>query len=376
MNLKYSYPLVNIFGITVNIDISWLFAFLLVSFSISEGFYPHLYPNYPAYYYWLTGVISAIFLFISVLLHELSHSLVAIREGIPVRDIHLFIFGGVAMIEQEPKSPFQEFKIAIAGPIMSFMLAALFFTFAYFYPKDDLFNGFINYLFLVNFFLGVFNLIPAFPLDGGRILRSILWNKKGLLKATEIASKIGNYFGNFLILMGILFFITGNFINGIWLVFLGIFIKRASKQAYLSTKLYLFLSNYRVDNFLTTMTPLFHSDPIENYITMYYPFYRTKIYPVISKNGDILYLNYEDIKKYPSFELENKTAGDFAKEIKFSVDPSDKLTTAYKIMLKNDLDEIPVMYNNTFVGLLKRDIIESIIKSKMGDIDEGSSDRR
>ncbi|MEJ5172267.1 MAG: site-2 protease family protein [Hydrogenothermaceae bacterium] len=376
MNLRYSYPLVNVFGITVNIDISWLFAFLLVSFSLSEGFYPHIYTNYPTYYYLFAGIISALFLFISVLLHELSHSLVAIREGIPVRDIHLFIFGGVAMMEQEPKSPFQEFKIAIAGPIMSFMLAALFFTFAYFYPKDDLFNGFINYLFLVNFSLGAFNLIPAFPLDGGRILRSILWNKKGLLKATDIASKIGNYFGNFLILIGILSFITGNFINGIWLVFLGIFIKRASKQAYLSTKLYLLLSNYRVDNFLTTMTPLFYSDPIENYINMYYPFYKTKLYPVISKDGEILYLNYDDIKKIPSFELESKTAGDFAKKFRFSLDPSDKITTAYKILLKNDLDEVPVIYNNTFVGLLKKDIIDSIIKNKMREADESSSYRR
>ncbi|MEZ0323033.1 MAG: site-2 protease family protein [Hydrogenothermaceae bacterium] len=376
MNLRYSYPIVNIFGITINIDISWLFAFFLVSLSLSEGFYPQLYPHYSVYYYWFTGITSALFLFVSVLLHELSHSLVAIKEGIPVKDIHLFIFGGVAMIEQEPKSPFQEFKIAIAGPMMSFLLAGMFFVFAYLYPKDDLFNGFLNYMFLVNFFLGAFNLIPAFPLDGGRILRSILWTKKGLLKATEIASKIGNYFGNFLILIGIFFLITGNFINGIWFIFLGIFIKRASKQAYLSTKLYLLLSNYRVDNFLTTLTPLFYSDPIENYINIYYPFYRTKLYPVISKDGDILYLNYDDLKKMPSFELENKTAGDFAKSFRFSVDPSDKLTTAYKMMLKNNLEEIPVVYNNTFVGLLKRDIIDSIIKSRMGEEDESSSYRR
>lgn len=373
--MRYSYPLITLFGITINVDISWFFAFFLVSFSLAEGFFPHAYPDYPFYYYWFFGVVSSLFLFVCVLLHEISHSLVAIRHGIQVKDIYLFIFGGVAMIEQEPKSPLEEFKIAIAGPSMSFFLSFLFFLVAYYYPKDDLFNGFVNYLFLVNLTLGLFNLVPAFPLDGGRILRSILWRKKGLLNATKISSKVGNYFGNFLILAGLLFFITGNFINGFWLAFLGFFLKKASKQAFMSTKIYLILSNYRVDNFLTTITPILYNEPIENYINIYYPFYNTSIYPVISDDGKLLFIFYEDVKNTPFYELESKTAKDFAKEFSFRVDPSDRLSTAYKLMLRNGIDELPVVYNNTFVGIIKRDIIESILRGRLGKEDEGSFNR-
>lgn len=376
MNIRYSYPIFNVFGITVNVDVSWIFAFLLVSFSLAEGFFPHLYPNVPSYYYWIVASVSAIFLFVSVLLHELSHSIVAIKHGIPVRDIYLFIFGGVAMIEKEPSSPLTEFKIAIAGPIMSFLLGFIFFVVAYFYPYDNLFNGFINYLFLVNFTLGFFNLIPAFPLDGGRILRSILWSKYGLLKATYISSKFGTYFGWFLIVFGVILMFIGNFVNGLWLIFLGIFIKRASKQAYINTKISTLLSRYRVDNFLTVVNPIFSTEPVENYLKIYFPYYRTYIYPVISKDGKIKFIHYKDLEGLPSYEIEDKTVGDFEREFRPTVGPSDSLIDAYKLMMKNNLTEIPVVYNNTFIGILKRDIIEEILRSYMRDKDEDLANRR
>ncbi|MCX7739045.1 MAG: site-2 protease family protein [Hydrogenothermaceae bacterium] len=375
MTVKYSYPIFTVFGTTVNIDISWLFAFILISFSLAEGFFPSLYPNLPAFQYWLVATVSAVFLFLSVLLHELSHSLVAIKHGIPVKDIYLFIFGGVALIEQEPKHPSVEFKVAIAGPIMSFFLAGMFFSFAYIYPKDNLLNGFINYLFLANLSLAVFNLIPAFPLDGGRILRSILWSKKDLLEATYIASKFGRYFGFFLIFLGGVSFLFGYFINGLWLIFLGVFIWKASKQAYLSTKISSILSRYRADNFLTTMSPLFYDEPVDNYLKMYFPFYRTYIYPVITSEGDIKFLLYEDLKKLPSYELEGRNAGDFARKYNYVLDPSEDLVRAYKLMLRKKLKEIPAVYNNTFVGILKRDVIEDLIKNYLRDEDADSTGR-
>lgn len=376
MSIRHSYKIFSIFGITINIDISWFFALILVTFSLAEGFYPHLYPNLPSYQYWITALISAISLFICVLLHELSHSVVAIKNGIPVRDIYLFIFGGVAMIEREPNSPITEFKVAIAGPLMSFFLGLIFFAIAYVYPYDNLFNGFINYLFFVNFMLGFFNLVPAFPLDGGHILRSILWAKKGLIKATYISSKFGTYFGWLLIIFGVLSIISGAFISGLWLIFLGIFIKRASKQAYLNTKIAMLLSKYRVDNFLTTMTPIFSTEPIENYLKIYFPYYKTYIYPVISKDGKIKFVYYEDIKNLPSYELENKTAADFERDFNPTVDPSDSLINAYRLMIKNNLSEIPAVYNNTFVGILKRDIIEEILNRYLEGQNEDFGYRR
>lgn len=373
---SHSYPLFNIFGITVNVDFSWFFAFLLVTFSLAEGFFSQMYPNLPVYQYWIIGGISALFLFISVLLHELAHSLVAIRSGIPVRDIYLFIFGGVAMIEREPKSATAEFKIAIAGPVMSFFLALLFFLFAYLYPYDNLFNGFINYLFMVNLSLGMFNLIPAFPLDGGRIFRSVLWPKKGLLKATYIASKLGGYFGLTLILLGVVSIFFGAILNGLWFIFLGIFIRKASKQAYVSTKISTILSKYRVDNFLTTMNPIFYTEPVESYLNFYRPFYKTDLYPVVSQDGKIRFVFYPHIKETPSYEWKGKTVGDFQRDLNYSVDPSDSLIDAYRLMVKNNLTEVPAIYNDTFVGILKKEIIDALLNKHMRDMDEDSTYRR
>lgn len=376
MNIGYSYPLIRVFGITINIDFSWFFAFILVMFSLSEGFFPHIYPGLGWYHYWLAGTVSALFLFLSVLLHELSHSVVAIRNGIPVKDIYLFIFGGVAMIEREPKSPGVEFKIAIAGPLMSFSLAILFLLFAYFYPYDNLFNGFINYMFMVNLSLGLFNLVPAFPLDGGRILRSILWPKKGLLRATKVAASFGNYFGILLIIAGVISLFFGAFINGLWLIFLGIFIKKASQQAYINTKISSILSRYRVDNFLTTMNPIFHSEPVETYLNLYQPFYRTNLYPVISEDGKIRFISYHELRKLPYYEVEGKTVGDFQTDFIYTVDPSDSLVDVYRLMLKNNLSEVPAVYNNTFVGILRRDIIDKVINQYMREMDENPSGGR
>lgn len=376
MNIGYSYPLFRVFGITINIDFSWLFAFTLVMFSLAEGFFPHMYPGLAWYQYWFVSAIAALFLFLSVLLHELAHSVVAIKNGIPVKDIYLFIFGGVAMIEREPKSAGVEFKVAIAGPLMSFSLSFLFFLFAYFYPYDDLFNGFINYMFMVNLSLGLFNLVPAFPLDGGRILRSILWTKKGLLKATKIAADFGNYFGMLLIVVGVLWVFSGAVINGLWLIFLGVFIRRASKQAYISTKISSILSRYRVDNFLTTMNPILHTEPVETFLNLYQPFYRTNLYPVISQDGKIRFISYQDIKKLPFYEVEGKTVGEFQTDVIHTVDPSENLVDAYRLMVKNNLSEVPAVYNNTFVGILKRDIIDTILEHYMREMDEDSSGRR
>ncbi|WP_028950026.1 site-2 protease family protein [Sulfurihydrogenibium subterraneum] len=366
--------LFRIFGIEINLDYSWFIAFFLITITLAEGFYPSIYPDSPKLNYYLVSILSAFALFISVLLHELSHSLVAIRYGIPVKDIYLFIFGGVALFQDEPKTSSQEFKIALAGPLMSFFLASLFFTIVSFYPKNDLFNGFLNYVFMVNFFLGAFNLIPAFPLDGGRIFRSILWHKYGILKATEIASKLGNIFGIILILIGIFSLFTGNVVNGIWLSFLGFFIKRASREALMSTKLNYILSKFRVENIMNVMNPVPAQLPLLEFITYERPI--TRLYPVLLKDGRILFLDTRDLTTIPYYKQEELTLTDVAKPIDIYVSPDERLSRAYSYMRKNNLEEIPVKYNNTFLGILRRSDIEDIITRFLRDINESSNHRR
>ncbi len=353
--------LFKIFGIEINIDYSWFIAFLLVTLSLSYGYYPSLYKGFDSYIYLLFSMFSAILLFSSVLLHEISHSIVAIKYGIPVRDIYLFIFGGVAMIEQEPNSPKTEFKIAIAGPLMSFFLASIFFTVAYLYPKDDIFNGLINYMFFVNLTLGMFNLIPAFPLDGGRLFRAILWNKYGILKATEIAFKFGTYFGLFLIFTGFFFFISGSFLNGFWLIFLGFFIKKASKDAFLQTQISVLLSKFRVENIMKTMNPLYEELPLREFLNYHYPLIETNIYPVLTTNGDILFLDRNSINNFQHQDINNLKLKDILKHINYYILPDEKLNKVYNFMKKNNLYDIPVKDNSTFLGILRKKDIDYLI---------------
>jgi len=357
-----SIPLFRVFGIQVNLDFSWFIVFFLISFTLAEHFYPHYYPGHSFIVYWLVGAVSAVLLFASVLLHELAHSLVAIRFGIPVREIDLFIFGGVAMIEEEAPSPKVEFLIAIAGPLCSFSLAFIFFILALIYPFDDLFNGIINYLMWVNFALGVFNLIPAFPLDGGRILRALIWAKKDLLTATKISSWTGTAFAYLLMLFGFLSLIQGNLLNAMWYGLLGLFLRTASKVSYEQTKLAVILSRYRVEQFMQTVKPLLPDETVADFMNNYYPVYRTGIYPVIGNDGKIYLLHVEDLKKIPPSQWDKVKVIQVARPMEVFVSPYDSLLKAIKLMNRYNLDELPVVYGTAVLGIIKREVIEALLE--------------
>jgi Zn-dependent protease len=361
MKLK-SIPLFKIFGIQVNLDFSWFIVFFLISLTLAEYFFPNYYPGHSFIVYWIVGGISAILLFGSVLLHELSHSLVAIKYGIPVREIDLFIFGGVAMIEEEAPSPKVEFLVAAAGPLCSFFLGFLFYILAVVYPMNDLLNGIINYLMLVNFALALFNLVPAFPLDGGRILRSIIWAKKDLLTATKISSMTGTAFAYFLMLLGLLSLVQGALINAMWYGFLGLFLKNAAKASYEQTKLGIILSKYRVEQFMSTVKPVLPDETITDFMVHYYPFYRSSIFPVIGKDGKIYVIDINKIKEIPRERWDYTTVWEIAQPLEVFVSPYDTLLRAVKLMNRYQIDELPVVYKNTVLGIIKRDIIESLVE--------------
>ncbi|WP_456465907.1 site-2 protease family protein [Persephonella sp.] len=357
-----SIPLFKLFGIQINLDFSWFIVFFLITFTLAEYFYPQYYPGHSFFVYLFVGAVSAILLFASVVLHELSHSLVAIKYGIPVREIDLFIFGGVAMIEEEAPSPKVEFLVAAAGPLCSFILGFLFYILALLYPVDDLLNGIINYLMLVNFALALFNLVPAFPLDGGRILRSIIWTKKDLLTATKISSTTGIAFAYFLMLLGFLSLIQGNFINALWYGFLGLFLRNASKVSYEQTKLSLILSKYRVEQFMHTVKPVLPEESITDFMVHYYPVYRSKIFPVIASDGKINIVGLKEINNVPKDRWDKVKVSDISKPLSVYVSPYDTLLKAIKLMNRYEIDELPVVYRNTILGVIKRDVIESLVE--------------
>lgn len=266
------------------------------------------------------------------------------------------------MIEEEPPSPQVEFKIAIAGPIMSFVLGTIFYILVLIYPQDDILNGILNYMMIVNYIIAFFNLVPAFPLDGGRILRAIIWSRYNILKATKISSTTGKLFAYFLMLLGFLSFIEGSFINGIWYILIGLFLLQASKTAYEQTKLSIILSKYKVEHFMRTIKPVLYNETVHDVMTHYVPFFHLKTVPIIGNDGKYYIAYVEDIRALPREKWHEIPIIQVAKPIEIYVSPYDPLIKAKKLMDSFDLDELPVIYQNTFLGIIKREPIESLIQ--------------
>lgn len=222
----------KIWGIPIGIHPSWYLIFALLTWSLATGTFPTQIPGYAGVVYWFLAALTSLMFFASVVAHELGHSIVAIRNGIPVANISLFAFGGVAQIKDEPNSPGVEFRIAAAGPLVSLFLAGVFGLLYWMDLEVPILAAPTAYLARVNLMLVLFNMIPAFPMDGGRIFRAIAWKLSGsLVKATRWASAGGQLFGFGFITLGIYLAISGNMVNGLWLVFIGWFLRNLANSA-------------------------------------------------------------------------------------------------------------------------------------------------
>ncbi len=236
-------------GIDVKLHFSWWFIALLLTWVLATNFFPVFYPELSTTSHWIIAAISAILLFVSVILHEFSHSLVARTKGIHVHSITLFFFGGVADIESESMKPMDEFLMAIAGPFFSFFLAGVFAIIFQLTETNIIINAIAFYLFQLNLILGIFNLVPGYPLDGGRALRAVLhWYYKDLRKATKIASFWGKAFAFLLIVLGFFQIFSGSF-AGIWLILIGFFLHFIAGLSYEQVIFYDVLSKWKVSQF-------------------------------------------------------------------------------------------------------------------------------
>ncbi len=226
----------KIAGIIIEINYTWLIIFGLVFVSLSTKWFPEVHPQLPSIYHWIAGLVATALLFISVLLHELAHCLVARRSGIEVSRITLFVFGGIAQMKSEPTEPLSELKMAAAGPVTSLLLAVLFgFLWLFFGALSgwELAAESMKYLAFANGMLTAFNLVPAFPLDGGRVLRSILWHFSGnLRRSTQIATTLGQVFGFVLMGAGCWWLLTGALVPGMWVLALGWLLASAAQGSY------------------------------------------------------------------------------------------------------------------------------------------------
>jgi len=371
-----SIKLFSLFGFDVKIDISWLILAFLITWSLAEGLFPYYFKDLTASTYWWMGVFGALGLFFSIVFHEISHSLVARRFGLPIRGITLFVFGGVAHMEQEPPSAKAEFLMAIAGPCSSVLLGLLLFavrTLARIGGLPVPLSGVIGYLAFINWILAGFNLIPAFPLDGGRVLRSALWKWKGNIGwATRVSSRIGTIFGFLLIAMGVVQFFSGNLIGGIWWFMIGMFLQNAARMSYqqLITRQALegeTISNLMIRNPVTVTPTLTIKDLVEEYIYRYH----YKMFPVVDGEKLVGCINTRQIGKVPRDQWAQRNVGDVATACSKdnTIDPETDIVKVLSLMNRTGNSRLMVVEGDRLVGLIALKDIMNFLSIKL-DLDQ------
>lgn len=353
------FDLFRLMGFQVRIDSSWIVIAVLVAWSLSTGFFPFRYGGLDSGTYWIMGIIGAIGLFLSIIAHEFSHSLVARRYGLPMKGITLFIFGGMAEMSDEPSSAKAEFMMAVAGPISSIVIAGVFYavhsagTGAIPVPV----NGIFEYLAYINGMLAAFNVLPAFPLDGGRVLRSILWALRGNLRwATRVSSTIGSAFGIILILIGVYSILRGNFIGGIWWFMIGMFLNNAAKMSYQQLLTRRALEGETVRTFMkkdpVTVSPSVTLDAlVDDYVYRYH----FKMFPVVSGSDKIDgCVTTSDIRTIPREEWKTKRVGEIMKpcSIDNTITADKDAMEALSLMNKTGRSRLLVVEGNRLAGVI------------------------
>lgn len=372
MPLK-QYPLFRLFGFQVQIDLSWLLIALLITWTLAAGSFPLSYPGLSHEMYWWMGITGAAGVFLSIVFHEFCHSLVARRFGLTIRGITLFIFGGVAEMEKEPPTPKSEFLMAIAGPMASFLLAFIFYLahlLATSYEWPTFVIGVTYYLGYLNTVLAIFNLVPAFPLDGGRMLRATLWAwKKNLREATQIASQIGSGFGLMLMVLGFLAFLQGIFILGMWWFLIGAFLKGAAAASYKQILVQEALKNQPVRRFMTTHpVTVAPSISIEQLVQDYVYKHHFKIFPVIEDSQLLGCITINEVKKVPRDQWRQRTVAELASPCSADnmVSPDANAMDVLSMMIQPDAgSRLMVVEDQCLVGIISLTDLKEFISLKL-----------
>ncbi|MBN1298828.1 MAG: site-2 protease family protein [Actinobacteria bacterium] len=358
---KSSIKLFRIAGIEIRLDLSWFIIFAILVYYFGFSYFPNVLPDLNTGLRLLVTLITVLLFFFSVLAHELSHSIVAKARGIPVNKISLWIFGGMAEIEKEPENPAAEFFMAIVGPLASFALALVFGIIWFFSRTVSFISEPAAYLAQINVILGVFNLLPGYPLDGGRVLRSIVWKATGNLKrATFIAATAGRVFGFILIALGVFLFFTNNFFNGIWLAFIGWFIQSAAYMSYRQLIFDISIKGVKIKDIINEDIVTVTGDmTLKEIVDEYFMKYRFSRFPVVTNIHSqklIGVLSINDIKAFPQNEWPVTTAGEVVKSVsdKEIVDENADISDAFRQMTANNLGHLVIMTGFRVKGMLTR----------------------
>jgi Zn-dependent protease len=365
--MRSSFRLGRILGIEIRIHISWLLIFAFLTWSLAVGYFPSLLPDTSTAMYWFLGAISSLSLFASVLAHEIGHSIVARRNGIPVKNITLFIFGGASNITKEAQTPGAEFRMAITGPLVSFALSAVFFItdFATGQGQTAL-HAVVLYLAQINLVLGVFNLVPGFPLDGGRVFRALVWKiNKDEMKATRIAATTGQVIAYIFIFGGIaMAFLVG--IGGLWLALIGWFLASAASASYQQSVLSEVMKGIKVKEIASTAVKTVSANLTVEQALAAMLEYNQRALPVMDDGRMLGLVSMTDVKRTPRDSWSSRTVNDImtpAAEVK-TVGPDDDLALALELLQSAGYNQIPVMVDGRLRGMISRADLLNFIQLK------------
>ncbi len=356
--MKHTWRIGRLAGIDIKVDSSWIVIFLLFTFSLAAFYFPQAFPVSSHSYYWLLGLITSLLFFASVLFHELAHSVVARKQGEKVEDITLFILGGVARISEELKEPNKEFYLALAGPVSSFILGGLFLLLSYSLRNiSHPVQVASAYLAYTNLVLGGFNLLPGFPMDGGRVLRAILWRATGdLKKATRLASGVGQGIAFLLIFIGLVQFFRGN-LGGLWLVLIGWFLHSASVQGYSQVLLKSALQDLKASdlmerNFISVYPEL----PVETLVHDYILKKRERVFLVTDQDVFLGLVCLEDVKKFPRSRWAELKVSDIMTPVEkiVSIRPEANGDEVLNSLVNNEVNQLPVLEGGRVIGIITR----------------------
>jgi Zn-dependent protease/predicted transcriptional regulator len=364
---KNSISIGKIFGIPVRVDYSWFLVMILFTWTFATGYYPAEFPNWSTVEYWAVGAVTAVLLFGCVLLHELGHSWVSIRYKIPVRSITLYIFGGISQISSEPTSAMSEFWITIAGPLVSFALAGIFALLTIPAAGFAPLLAMVKYLAYINLILGVFNLLPGFPLDGGGVLMAVVWGiTHNRHRAILIASTVGNFMAYLFIFFGVYLIFGGDVLDGIWIAFIGWFVLTASSGQVQQERMKGELAGHKASEAMNRNYTAIQSDTTLQYLVDDHILGGSRRSFVVEEAGKVVgLLTLHHLQNIPKDQWSTTTAAQAmipVSQMK-QISPDSELWDAIEEMDRDGVNQLPVMIDGQIQGMLTReDVIDYLRK--------------
>lgn len=364
-----SFKFGRLFGVEIGVHWSWVLIFGVVTWSFATGVLNEFYPGWSEQQRWIGGAFVAGIFFLSVLAHELSHAIISNRNGLPVRTITLFVFGGVANLTKEPESPGLEFRIAIVGPATSLALGVLFA--ALWFGLRDVNEGVAGIsanLALINASLAVFNMLPGFPLDGGRVFRSIIWHRnRNRLRATRTASRVGEAISYGMMGLGLFMTVTFGDFSGIWLLFIGFFLRNASVGSYEQLAMETALRGVTVSQVMQEDVAKVAPDvSLEDLVHQQVFVHGARAFAVMAAGDFAGLVTLTDIRKQPREAWATTSvyrAMTPATQL-HTVSPGDSLTSALQLMALHDVNQVPVVRGRELMGMVTRADLMRFIQTR------------